>query len=208
MHLENPSLLRGWSVREPRRDVPEIRFTETDAQRILARAAELEATSGSVVSIDELRAIAADAGIDPSALNRAVREFDLAPAGPSKTVRSRSRSLLGTAALAAAGVVLGALAVAADNLVFGSFSAAGVLGPSAAFTAYLALRNRRHGGPAAFLGEAAIVFGSFSGTVVAMEGFQALSTCMAWALMCSLAGLGIVTHGRRADGRVPVNAGS
>ena len=56
-------------------------FSENEVRSILARAAELESTGGGgMVSVADLRKIAADAGIDSGALERAIAEARQAPA--------------------------------------------------------------------------------------------------------------------------------
>lgn len=49
-------------------------YSEHEAQRILARAAELEGASGTRFTAEDLRQIAATADIDPHALERAMSE--------------------------------------------------------------------------------------------------------------------------------------
>ena len=79
-------------------------LTDTDAKRILARAAELDARSGSLLTTNDLRQIAADAGISSDALERALWEDDIPEAAyfdpPLTTVRidfdSRGRQTLFT----------------------------------------------------------------------------------------------------------------
>ena len=59
----------------------DMNIDESDADRILARAAEIESSKGrGVLSVDELRSIAAEAGFSTEALERAISETLRAPA--------------------------------------------------------------------------------------------------------------------------------
>lgn len=170
-------------------------FTDSSANRILARAAELDALNGTTLRLPELRAIAVEVGISAEAFDQAVAEARRVPV-PRDTIRSRPRSLLGTVTMIAVGVALATLSVAADNMSLGSASAFAVFGPSAAFIVYRALVHRRKGSLYGFLNEAAVLFGSFTAAALAMNGTQALAPCAAWALACAVAGSGVVTYER------------
>jgi hypothetical protein len=50
-------------------------ISEDEAHRVLARAVELDARAMSDVSVEQLRAVAAEAGIAPEALDRALHEL-------------------------------------------------------------------------------------------------------------------------------------
>jgi hypothetical protein len=50
--------------------------SEDEAHRLLARAAELDSHIGATLSVDQLRDIAAEAGIGPDAFEMALRELD------------------------------------------------------------------------------------------------------------------------------------
>lgn len=58
-------------------DDPQLRdfVSEDEAHRVLARAVELDARATSDVSVEQLRAVAAEAGIAPEALDRALQEL-------------------------------------------------------------------------------------------------------------------------------------
>lgn len=92
---------------QPRREV----LTDQMAQRILARAAELDAAQKAAVEVANLRAAAVEAGISSSAFDSALDEIQgdaQPPAAPSRRRGPRSRALiLGASVL----VVFGAMAV-------------------------------------------------------------------------------------------------
>jgi len=50
-------------------------FGESEAKRIIERAAEIDAREGQRLSPDALRAIAVEAGISPVAVDQAIHEF-------------------------------------------------------------------------------------------------------------------------------------
>lgn len=58
------------------------RVPDDHAQRLLARAAELDATQGAGMTIAQLRAIALDVGISPASLDAALAEYAL-PGNPT-----------------------------------------------------------------------------------------------------------------------------
>lgn len=72
-------------------------LTDQVAQRILARAAELDAAQKAAVDVANLRAAAVEAGISPSAFDSAlveVRGGEQLPAPPPRRRRARIRMLL------------------------------------------------------------------------------------------------------------------
>jgi hypothetical protein len=95
---------------------PPATFSEPEAQRILARAAELEATSGNRFTAEDLRQIAVNAGIDEHALEHAISESAAVESRPVLRDASTGMKPSNIAMLAGAGAVLGALAIGADNM--------------------------------------------------------------------------------------------
>src|SRR5688500_7461467 len=77
------------------------RLTETAAKRLLTRAIELDAHRGDAFSIAQLRDIAAEAGVSPSAFERAVTELD---ARRDEQPASLRNAVIGSSA---AGVAIG-----------------------------------------------------------------------------------------------------
>lgn len=55
-----------------------VRFSDSQVAHILKRAAEIDAR-GDSMSADDLRAIAAEAGIDPKATEAAIQSMDCQP---------------------------------------------------------------------------------------------------------------------------------
>ena len=175
-----------------------VTYSEHEAQRILARAAELEGVSGTRFTADDLRKIAATADIDPHALERAMRETR-----DDASVVVRDPGLMSAkrlAMLAGAGAVLGALAIAADGKPFGRLSEIVIFGPSALVTMYLALRHSLRGGFSGLLRELGVVLGSFTLAIIASEGVSAASPAITWSLVCGALGAAILSI--RAGARV------
>jgi hypothetical protein len=81
-------------------------LSEAVAKRILARAAELDASERTGVSVRDLRTAAAEAGISERALDRAISEIASAPDPAATTARPR-KSKKGLIAVAAVVVILG-----------------------------------------------------------------------------------------------------
>jgi hypothetical protein len=163
-------------------------FSEPEAQRILARAAELDGAIGTRFTIDELRQIAVKAGIDTQALEHAIHETDSAVIEPRTIVApGSSGDALGPltpqtmVTLGVAGAALGLMAMGADRL---GVQDAFVLGPSALYAMYRAIRHPLGGGIAGVLRELAVVFGSFTLAVVAVNGVNAASEATGWSLVC------------------------
>lgn len=180
---------------------PPATFTESEAQRILARAAELEGTIGTRFTAEDLRQIAATAGIDREALEFAIKETDAVPARPALADTFHPLNARDVAIMAGAGAALGALAIVADNLSFGGASTLAVFGPSALYTFYKALKHPLREGIPGLLRDFAVVFGSFTAAIIAMEGFRSASPAMAWSLMCGAIGSGILAlRGARLSG--------
>jgi AcrR family transcriptional regulator len=57
-------------------------FGDAEAKRIIARAAEIDAEQGRRLDAPALREIAAEAGISPSAVDRALAELESTPPAP------------------------------------------------------------------------------------------------------------------------------
>jgi hypothetical protein len=176
-----------------------LSFSESEAQRVLARAAELEVTTGGRLTIDELRQIAEKAGIDSAALEHAIHEssgsigqqFTLG--SPAPIMKPRRFGVL-----ASVGVLLGALAAGIDGMNFPFNSEIAVLGPSVLFTAWRALRHPVREGTIGLLRELAVVFGSFTIAVIFGEGLEATAPALGWSVLCGILAAGIMSV-RAAD---------
>ena len=70
------------------------RLTDAEAKRLLARASELDAERASSLDVDTVRAIAAEAGISPTAVEAALQESAMTK--PPPDARSPGRSVLAT----------------------------------------------------------------------------------------------------------------
>jgi hypothetical protein len=157
-------------------------LSEVEAKRILARAAELDASGTGRFSLAELQQIAQEASIDLSALDQALREGVDVPR-QSPLVPERVRTLGKAAGLAGIGAGLGALSVFADSLSLGPESAAAVFAPSAAFILYRALWHRWHGGVRGYVEDAILVLGSFTLTATLTGGFDATLPALVWSVV-------------------------
>ena len=186
---------------------PTTTFSETEAQRILARAAELEASIGQRFSAADLQHIAAKAGIDALALEQAINESGGAPARPVEQNSPISMDAKRVAGFAGAGAVLGVLAVATDTFLV-SGSGVAVFGPSALFTIYTALRHPLRKGLGGLLRDLALVFGSFTLGIVALEGSSGVAPAMAWSLACGILGTALLAMRAGARAISPVADGS
>jgi hypothetical protein len=60
-------------------------YGDADAKRIIARAVEIDAEQGRELDAPTLRAIAAEAGISPLAVDRALQEHEMALTQPPPT---------------------------------------------------------------------------------------------------------------------------
>jgi|SRR5688572_26253 len=166
-------------------------FSETEAQRILARAAEIEGTNGTLFTIEDLRQIAIKAGIEPHALEHAIKEsraVEPLPDAPSPPMKSREIAML-----AVSGAALGALALVADQMPLPGSSAIPVFAPSALFTIYRALRHPVREGFAGLLRDLGVFFGSFSAIVIASAGLNDSSVVVTWALLAGAVACGILS---------------
>lgn len=170
-----------------------VSFSETEAQRILARAAELEATIGNRFTTEDLRQIALKAGIDAHALERAINETGTV--GAAQPVRNELAPLMTPgriATLAATGAVLGALAMAADRIGFPGSSAIPVFLPSALFAFYLTLRHPVREGFLGLFRELGVTFGAFTATIMAAGGLEGASIGVTWSLLVGAVASGIL----------------
>ena len=77
------------------------RIPSAAVERLLARAAELDAVDASAVSVDELRSAAVDAGIKSQAFDAALRELGRKPALGESGLPSTSTSRPGRSAVPA-----------------------------------------------------------------------------------------------------------
>jgi hypothetical protein len=178
-------------------------FSEPEAQRILARAAELEATNGTQFTIEDLRQIAAKAGIEAHALEHAIHEsraVDTPRASGQPATAMKSGDI---ATLAISGVALGALAIVADNWQPLGNSAIPIFAPSALLVAYRALRHPVREGFSGLLRDLGVFFGAFTAVIAAEGGIEGASIAMTWSMMASGLACGILAlRGARAS--VPV----
>ena len=169
-----------------------VTFSETEAQRILARAAELEASIGDRFTSDDLRQIALKAGIDAHALERAINESDAVEVQPARNELPPLMQPGRIMVLAAAGALLGALAVYADKVPLPGSSAIPVFLPSGLFAMYLALRHPLRDGFTGLIRELGLAFGAFTAAIMAMEGFKGASAGVTWSLLAGAAACGIL----------------
>jgi hypothetical protein len=94
---------------------PAPRFRDAEAKRILDRAAEIDAQERQHLDANALREIAAEAGISPASVDRALAEHHRAlaeqhtPPPPSLGARLMRRPVLVISLLAAAAYVLARL---------------------------------------------------------------------------------------------------
>ena len=167
-------------------------FSEAEAQRILARAAELEVTNGTRFTIEDLRQIALKAGIEPHALDHAINEVRAVEPLPTPDAPSPPMTSRNIAMLAVSGAALGALALVADNMLPGS-SAIPVFAPSALFTIYRALRHPVREGFTGLLRDLGVFFGSFSAVVIASAGLNDSSVVVTWSLLAGAVACGILS---------------
>ena len=179
---------------------PKTLFSEPEAQRILARAVELEAVLGKQVTEEELRRIAESADIDAHALEHAMNERRV-DQRPDFLAAPASMSTNQVFTLALTGAALGAAAIVADNLTLGKAAEIAILGPTALATIYRAMRYPLRGGLPGLLRELGVLMGSFSVSILAIEGLQASSTALGWSAVCGALGAAILAM-RRGSGNV------
>ena len=179
-------------------------FSEPEAQRILSRAAELEVTLGNRFTADDLRQIAAKAGIEAHALEHAINETRAAETQRGSIDPSTGMKAIDIAMLAGTGALLGFAAMGADNMQLLGSSALPVFAPSALYTIYRALRHPLRKGFPALLRDLGIVFGSFTAAIAAVEGSGDLSVAVTWSLIAGALGCGILSL-RGARPQSPVN---
>ena len=170
-----------------------VSFSEPEAQRILARAAELEGSIGTRFTAEDLRQIAAKAGIEAHALEQAINETAIEDSAVHAPVQRDSMNAGSIATLIASGAVLGALAFAADRINLPGSSAIPVFAPSALFTLYLTLRHPVRDGLGGLLRKLALVFGSFTAAIAAVAGVNDSGPALTWALLCGTAASAILS---------------
>jgi hypothetical protein len=178
-------------------------FSEPEAQRILSRAAELEVTLGNRFTTDDLRQIAAQAGIEPHALQHAIDETRAVESQRDSGDAATGMKAGDIAMLAGTGALLGLVAIGTDNMHLLGSSAIPVFAPSALFTIYRALRHPLRSGFSGLLRELGIVFASFTAAIGAVEGLAGASAAMTWSLMAGALACGILSlRGARPPGPV------
>jgi hypothetical protein len=173
-------------------DAPQVRttYSERDVQRILARAAELEAKGN--YSVEDVRKIAQEVGIDARALDAAMSE---PIPGDDPVVRQTSGTWSPTTAaiLAAFGFVAGVLAIRADTGALEAFNLLAVFGPVSVVTFFRAMKHRTTRDLPAFLGDVIALFGGFTLATVGLHGTPALAPSVAWGTFCTALGSAIVS---------------
>jgi hypothetical protein len=85
-------------------------YGDAEAKRIIQRAAEIDAEQGRQLDAPALREIAAEAGISPLALDRALQEHESTAVNPRGSWVSRHRALVTVAAVVVAMFVFFAFA--------------------------------------------------------------------------------------------------
>ena len=180
-----------------------VTFSDTEAQQILARAAELEASIGNRFTTEDLQQIALKAGIDAHALERAISETRVVATQPVSNELPPLMKPGRIAMLAGVGALLGAAAIFADKVQPFGGSAVPVLLPSGLFAMYMALRHPLRGGFAGLIRELGVAFGAFTAAIMAMEGFKGASAGVTWSLLAGALACGILSlRGARPDGPV------
>jgi hypothetical protein len=168
---------------------------EAEIKRVLARAAELDSRSELLLTTTDLRRIASEAHISSEAMEVALREVRVAHPVTDAVVAEKPawwRRALQGAGLISGGALLAVAAVFADRGGFGPAAAAAVFGPSAAFCLYRALRHRWHGSLVDFQKEIALVLGTFTLMITAVEGYDATQVALVWWAICAVVGGAIV----------------
>ena len=181
-------------------------FSEPEAQKILARAAELEGINGTRFTIEDLRQIALKAGIEPHALEHAINESRSVEELPAPDGSRTGMKATDIAMLAVTGAALGALALVADKAQFAGSSAVPVFAPSALFTIYRALRHPVREGFSGLLRELGVFFGSFTAAVIVSEGINDASVVVTWALVAGAVACGILSLRGARPGDAVANA--
>jgi hypothetical protein len=169
---------------------PTRTFSETEMRRILGRAAELELRAGGAITAEDLRKVATDAGIEAAALDQAMRELDQPAPAPERSdlVRVLTLKNLG---MVVAGSVLCSLSFAADGGHLGSFTALGIFGPTAAFTAWRAFHHRRRGSLRDLITELGIMFASFTAMAFTLGGLGGVEAALVFTVVLGWAGIAI-----------------
>jgi hypothetical protein len=204
---------------------------EAEFRRILARAAAIDSRGDAVVTTDEARRIAIDAGISPRAIDLALLEAARLTAG-GMTVADRSdhraapsgrdstpaattpaapfwKRALRPAALVAAGAALAVLIHAVDPRGMGRDASLLYMGATAAFAAVRGLTYRGRGRSlAACQTELGLVLGAFAAAIGALQGPVATEVALIWWGLCALAGTGIVRLTLRAPEQSPAGGPS
>jgi hypothetical protein len=88
------------------------------------------------------------------------------------------------------------MALGADKMNFPFTTEVAVLGPSALFAAFLALRHPVREGMIGLVRELAVAFGSFTIAIIALDGLDSASQAMGWSLLCGFIAGGILSARR------------
>ncbi|HEX2167372.1 MAG TPA: hypothetical protein VHG09_09105 [Longimicrobiales bacterium] len=179
---------------------------------VLARAAELDASELTGLTLPDVRRIAEEAGISPRAIDQALTELsrqDALVPEPPPPPRRRSLASRFATALKLGGIALflgigGSIGMPADSMLF-------VLAVLGAVALYRALANRRSGSTSDFQTEiSAMTVGLITGHALAAPWFIADEGIFAIGILGVLAGLAgsvIVSFGR-PDESAPADAGA
>jgi hypothetical protein len=176
---------------------PTREYSDSEMRRILVRATELEVRGGGMISSADLRKVATDAGIDAAALDQAMREIDSAEQPRVERSDLLNALSLKNLGMVVAGSVLCSLSFAADGGHLGSFTALGIFGPTAAFTAWRAFHNRWRGSVGALLTELALFFASFTAMAFTLGGREGMGAALVFTVIFGWAGLAIANKRRR-----------
>jgi hypothetical protein len=177
-------------------------FSESEGQRILSRAAELELTEDTRYTSEELRQIAMEAGIGSRALDAALLEsLPRADAAVGSGPRSWPVSEVIMALL---GVGAGALALLLDG-GFGSRDAAVVgAGLTAVITLFSTMRHRPKGNLGGFVRDSIALFGGGLLATMGLDGYLGPAPSLIWGTFCTALGAAIVTALPPASDRAQV----
>lgn len=164
-----------------------------DVRRVLERAAALDA-GGDLLTVDDLRRIAADAQISPAAVELALAELRAGGSMPAAKPKRRGllRRLGRAITLLAAGLSLGPLVVMAEPDGFGAGAALVFLGSTAAFTLVRGLYHRWRGGLLRFQTELGLLMAGATLSVGLFRGTTSAQVSLIWWLVLAVVGTALV----------------
>lgn len=183
---------------------PDRRFTEDEAKRLLERATRLENDRNALISESELRVIAAEAGIDPTALSAAISEsMQQLPVGEADP--SPSRGFLKGSLLAAGGIATLAALVTAVMGPGGHLFRADYLAVALLILAdaYFLGRSLPSGKHRDFQLTNLVLWMGFPATWTVLRGsMEAFPACLAFGAAAAAIGALVITSINRPDGLV------